>query len=220
MLRMLTMVRLEGRMALEDRRLFGRRTCGWVRQSLLASTAILTLSSAALRAQSENANAGFLAADAHPAQPGTNYDPRSFIKGDRYLVHDSTMADMIASAYAMKPSDVVGGPDWLEWDRFEVMAKIQPGTTRDAVRPMMQELLRERFQLVAHQQQAGSGICADRGQGQAEDEAGRSRCAGQLHGTAAGRGRWFGDIHGIRVREPDHGDDRRGSWQHGPGSGM
>jgi len=120
-------------------------------QSLLVFAAILTIPSAANWAQSENASDRFLAADVHPASTGINHAARSFLKGDRYIVHDSTMADMIASAYGMKPADVIGGPGWLEWDRFDLTAKIPPGTTPEAIRPMMQRLLWERFQLLVHQ---------------------------------------------------------------------
>lgn len=50
------------------------------------------------------------------------------LRGDRYVLHQATMVDMIATAYGVDASTVQGGPIWLESDRFEVIAKA-PATT-------------------------------------------------------------------------------------------
>jgi uncharacterized protein (TIGR03435 family) len=61
------------------------------------------------------------------------------------------MVDLIRTAYGVDADKVVGGPHWLEMDRFDVIAKTPPSTTRDAVKPMLQALLAERFGLVVRQ---------------------------------------------------------------------
>jgi uncharacterized protein (TIGR03435 family) len=70
----------------------------------------------------------------------------------KYELRRGTMVDLIRTAYGVEADKVVGGPHWLEMDRFDVMAKVPPATTRDEVKPMLQALLVERFGLVARQE--------------------------------------------------------------------
>ena len=59
-----------------------------------------------------------------------------------------TMLDLIRTAYAVDADKVYGGPSWLDYDRFDVIAKA-PATARpDAVKLMLQALLADRFKLV------------------------------------------------------------------------
>jgi uncharacterized protein (TIGR03435 family) len=60
------------------------------------------------------------------------------------------MVDMIRTAYGVEAENVVGGPSWLEADRFEVIAKIPPNTPPETVPLMLQPLLADRFKLVVH----------------------------------------------------------------------
>jgi uncharacterized protein (TIGR03435 family) len=61
------------------------------------------------------------------------------------------MADLIATAYNLDGALVQGGPNWLEWDRFEISAKAPPATSKADQRLMLQALLKERFNLVTHE---------------------------------------------------------------------
>jgi uncharacterized protein (TIGR03435 family) len=57
----------------------------------------------------------------------------------------------IANAWNLRDHQIVGAPDWLARDRFDIVAKEPEGTvTDDQRRLMMQALLRERFKLQAH----------------------------------------------------------------------
>jgi uncharacterized protein (TIGR03435 family) len=60
------------------------------------------------------------------------------------------MVDLIARAYSMDADKVVGGPNWLEYDRFDVIAKPPANTTQDTAKFMLQKLLADRFQLSLH----------------------------------------------------------------------
>ena len=72
------------------------------------------------------------------------------LRGDRYVLHQATMVDLIATSYGVDPSTVQGGPIWLESDRFDVIAKA-PATTRpETVKLMLRSLLADRFKLVLH----------------------------------------------------------------------
>jgi uncharacterized protein (TIGR03435 family) len=46
-----------------------------------------------------------------------------FLRGDRYVLRQATMLDLIATAFGLDASNVQGGPIWLETDRFDVIAK-------------------------------------------------------------------------------------------------
>jgi uncharacterized protein (TIGR03435 family) len=70
-----------------------------------------------------------------------------FLIGDRYDLHRATMLDLIQTAYNVDAGKVFGGPSWLDYDRFEVVAKTKPGTRPGALRLMLQTLLEDRFQL-------------------------------------------------------------------------
>lgn len=73
------------------------------------------------------------------------------LSGDRYVIHQATMADLIATAYHLDGKNVEGGPSWLDWDRFEIVAQAPPTTSKADLRLMLQALLKERFNLVTHE---------------------------------------------------------------------
>ena len=73
------------------------------------------------------------------------------LNGDRYVVHQATLADLIATAYNLDSTHVQGGPSWLDWDRFEIVAKAPPTTSKADLRLMLQALLKERFSLFTHE---------------------------------------------------------------------
>jgi uncharacterized protein (TIGR03435 family) len=61
---------------------------------------------------------------------------------------------LIRQAYRMPESRIIGGPAWLDADRFDILANAPEGVTadRDRIRQMLQLLLRDRFGLVLHQE--------------------------------------------------------------------
>ena len=59
---------------------------------------------------------------------------------------------LIAMAYKMRLYQI-SGPPWLSQERFDIVATIPEGATKDDVPAMLQALLAERFNLVAHQAQ-------------------------------------------------------------------
>ena len=56
---------------------------------------------------------------------------------------------LLQRAYNLKPPQI-SGPGWLESERYEVVAKVPPGTNEEGFRLMLQELLAERFQITSH----------------------------------------------------------------------
>jgi uncharacterized protein (TIGR03435 family) len=93
----------------------------------------------------------FEIADVHVAPPRKfPFMDGGALRGDRYIMHQATMVDLISAAYGLDPSNVQGGPIWLETDRFEIVAKTSPTTSKDDLKLMLKSLLADRFKLVVH----------------------------------------------------------------------
>ena len=73
-----------------------------------------------------------------------------FYMGGRYQIRYGTMIQLINAAYGVDPDKILGGPAWLDWDSFDVMALAPPDSELETLRAMMQALLADRFQLVVH----------------------------------------------------------------------
>jgi uncharacterized protein (TIGR03435 family) len=103
--------------------------------------------------QSSETPATFEIADVHVSAhtSGRPYMRGRLLRGDRCELRTATMVDLIARAYGIDDDKVVGGPSWLEMDRFDVIAKTPPSTTPETARLMLQALLVDRFKLVIHQ---------------------------------------------------------------------
>jgi uncharacterized protein (TIGR03435 family) len=71
-----------------------------------------------------------------------------WLNGDRYQLRRATLLDLIKTAYSVDADRVYGGPNWLDYDRFEVVGKAPPGTRAENLRLMLQSLLADRFKLV------------------------------------------------------------------------
>ncbi len=72
------------------------------------------------------------------------------LRAGRYEIHTATMVDLIRTAYGVDADKVLGGPSWLDSDRFDVIAKAPPSATAETAKLMLQALLAERFKLVVH----------------------------------------------------------------------
>ncbi|HVW10133.1 MAG TPA: TIGR03435 family protein [Bryobacteraceae bacterium] len=95
--------------------------------------------------QSSGARPHFIAADIHSASADELNQKPIPIHEDRYEVKGATMLDLIASAWGWDSRKIVGGPNWLEMDRFDITAKLPAGLSLD--KRMLQALLEDRFQL-------------------------------------------------------------------------
>jgi uncharacterized protein (TIGR03435 family) len=70
------------------------------------------------------------------------------LRGGRYELRQATMVDLIRTAYTIDADKVLGGPSWLEQDRFDVIAKAPPTTSPETLKLMLQAVLADRFKLV------------------------------------------------------------------------
>jgi len=62
---------------------------------------------------------------------------------------NQTLRDMIRAAYGFEINRVLGGPDWIDSERFDVQARAASAVSRDQLMSMARALLAERFKLVA-----------------------------------------------------------------------
>jgi uncharacterized protein (TIGR03435 family) len=124
------------------------------RNSYFAILSIILICSALL-AQSPQSTAkdteGFEIADAHIAAKSSSMFLRtSPPRNGRYEIHNATMIDLIRIAYGFDFDRILGGPSWLEMNRYDVVAKVPSGATLETTAPMLQALLAERFKLATH----------------------------------------------------------------------
>lgn len=114
-------------------------------RSIACTTGILALCGAAF-AQSEAAATAFDVADIHPSPKGVR-EGELYLHANRLELHGITMLHLIMTAWGVTEDKVFGGPNWLDTDRFEVVATTQTPLTIKTYQPMLQALLAERFRL-------------------------------------------------------------------------
>ena len=92
--------------------------------------------------QAADPGPSFDAADVHVSPKSINPQTAGgFIRGGRYQFRNATMVDLISSAYSVDADKVLGGPIWLESDRFDILAKAPGSTTNDTAKLMLRSLL-------------------------------------------------------------------------------
>ena len=83
-------------------------------------------------AQESQGISTFQAADVRKSAPVTNpamQEEGGILRGGRIEIRRATVVDLIKTAYGVDPDLVLGGPGWLDFDRFDVIAK-SPRTRR------------------------------------------------------------------------------------------
>jgi uncharacterized protein (TIGR03435 family) len=94
----------------------------------------------------------FEVADVHPSQHSNSPQfSRSGVAHERLILRQATMTNLIGFAYTANSPNVIGGPAWMDLDRFDVIAKTPNTTSFDTARLMVRTLLADRFHLVVKQ---------------------------------------------------------------------
>ena len=119
-----------------------------------ALVSLAALMAGAALGQSTASQAVFDVADVHVSAPGAT-DSFGFLHAGRVELKGKTMLSLIMMAYGMnygaEDEKVIGGPNWLDTDRFDIIAKAAAGSTQEALRAMLQALLADRFKLTIRQ---------------------------------------------------------------------
>jgi len=131
-----------------------------MKAALVPLVSILILTSLAF-GQSTEPPPTFEAADVHSSLRVTNPVTRGgFVRGGRYEFKQATMLDLIANAYSLEADKVLGGPSWLETDRFDILAKAPASTNNDTAKLMLRALLADRFKLAVHNEDRPTSVYA------------------------------------------------------------
>jgi bla regulator protein BlaR1 len=95
-------------------------------------------------------------------KPNKSGDGRIMIgmqPGGRFTATNVPLRMLIRNAYQLQDSQIVGGPDWMATDRYDIVAKAEEGAVSGPPPPlgqpgpiqlMLRSLLAERFKLVVH----------------------------------------------------------------------
>jgi uncharacterized protein (TIGR03435 family) len=72
------------------------------------------------------------------------------VDGSRVDIRFLSMADLVRTAYKVKPYQVSGVENSMTSDRWDIQAKLPEGATKEQVPEMLQALLADRFKLKIH----------------------------------------------------------------------
>jgi uncharacterized protein (TIGR03435 family) len=81
------------------------------------------------------------------------------VEGSRVEIGLTPLSELIRMAYDVKPYQI-SGPDWMVAQRFDVMAKLPEGATKEQVPAMLQALLADRFKMTVHREKKDHPVYA------------------------------------------------------------
>jgi uncharacterized protein (TIGR03435 family) len=108
----------------------------------------------------------FEVASVKPNKTGDNGVRIGLQPGGRFITTNTSLRQLVTFAYQLQSFQLVGGPDWMGTDRFDITAKAEgeiPPTPPGTVGPMqlmMRSLLADRFGVVVHREQRDMPIYA------------------------------------------------------------
>jgi uncharacterized protein (TIGR03435 family) len=118
-----------------------------------ATAVVLVLDAPRLCAQSARPSVDIRSFEAASIKPNKSGSPLLGIlpqRGGRFTATNVTLSLLIRNAYQLPIFRMSGGPDWIESDRFDVVATAGYDAPQAELRLMVQTLLAERFKLKVH----------------------------------------------------------------------
>jgi uncharacterized protein (TIGR03435 family) len=122
----------------------------------ILTTGLIILTCGAAFGQAAAETPTFEAASVKPAEPQTGMAIRVMMRGGpgsedpgQLRYSNVTLKNVLMNAYAVKGYQI-SGPKWLETERFDIVAKIAQGATKEQFQLMLQNLLAERFKVALH----------------------------------------------------------------------
>jgi uncharacterized protein (TIGR03435 family) len=77
-----------------------------------------------------------------------------------FRARNVTVRLLLRTAYRIQDSQLTGGPDWLDSDRFDIVAKTDGTASSDQLSSMLQALLADRFKVMIHKETRERSIYA------------------------------------------------------------
>jgi uncharacterized protein (TIGR03435 family) len=124
--------------------------------SALLSALVLSAAAPAIRAQRPS----FEAASIKRNVSGSD---NAFVRaqpGGRLSVGNNSLWNIIRNAYRLQGFQIVGGPDWITTERWDIVAKGEGDPAPPQLLVMLQNLLADRFKLVVRREMRDSPIYA------------------------------------------------------------
>jgi uncharacterized protein (TIGR03435 family) len=123
----------------------------------IVSTVLLSACSTALVAQSAETVKSPVRFEVASVRPHSSDDQREMFvaqPGGRLLALNVTLRHVIRTAFQVQEDQIVGGPDWLGTDRFDIEARAadMPGAPTPELLEMLRSLLTDRFALQTHRE--------------------------------------------------------------------
>src|SRR5882762_10024904 len=121
---------------------------------LAACVVALTIANTLVRAQAPTTNADRPTFDAASVKANTSAIPRVMLQfpGGRLNGVNITVQALLGLAYRVQPFQIVGAPDWIGSERYDVVATSAFTPTLDQRALMVQALLADRFRLTVHRE--------------------------------------------------------------------
>jgi uncharacterized protein (TIGR03435 family) len=98
----------------------------------------------------------FDAASVKPGKPNDSRGPTfQFPPGGGLRITNGTLRDIIETAYSVRDFQILGGPAWLNSERYDILARTSPDGSPNGMaetRVKLQALLGQRFQLKIHRE--------------------------------------------------------------------
>jgi uncharacterized protein (TIGR03435 family) len=129
---------------------------------------VITVGFFAASGLAQQADIGFSVASVKRSQPG-DQAVLSHYPGARFVAQKATLKILISYAYEINSKQILGGPGWLDSDRFDVEAKAAEGTSPPddsaeenmrKIRLMLRSLLASRFGVQAKFEDRDSPVYA------------------------------------------------------------
>ena len=122
--------------------------------SLVAAACVAALCTAAAGVQEpkpafEVASVKRQASFVPPSPPS---GPAPAVSAAFYRVN-ATVVTLVRFAYGVTDAQVIGGPEWIRKDMFEINARAADALPQDGMRPMVASLLEDRFKLTIRREQ-------------------------------------------------------------------
>jgi uncharacterized protein (TIGR03435 family) len=139
---------------------------------------------------------------------GPDYNNRFTFDPATFTARNATLRRLIAEAWQMQVRQVIG-PDWLDRDEYDVIAKASAPVPRAQVAPMLRTVLTERFRLAHHQETRDLRVyelVQGKGGAQLED------AKGGFHGTL----QQFADLLAVKLSIVMSDDPTRPGMAAGP----
>jgi uncharacterized protein (TIGR03435 family) len=107
-----------------------------------------------LKLMPADADPSFEVATVKPNDSGATSMQQLTVNGRNFQTRASSLLDLISFSYQVQRKQIVGGPDWLDKERFDIAAvpDVEGAPNPEQVRSMIRKLLKDRFQLTFHKE--------------------------------------------------------------------